>query len=156
MLDERAASRLAEMGIDTWVLRSRVVARADAPVASAEPARRDGLESGGRAAPGMPSIVIVGDVARDADQRFLADLRRALRMAGVTPTVDARDAAAVGGPAIVFGASPVSPAGSIDTQVARVQAADWSQLRRDPAAKRALWRDVARLLRALATIARKD
>lgn len=156
MLDERAASRLAEMGIDTWVLRSRVVARADAPVASAEPARRDGLESGGRAAPGMPSIAIVGDLERDADQRFLADLRRALRMAGVTPTVDARDAAAVGGPAIVFGASPVSPAGSIDTQVARVQAADWSQLRRDPAAKRALWRDVARLLRALATIARKD
>lgn len=143
MLDDRAYRRLTEMGIDAYVLRERIEAR------TAAAAQHPAIADGSAALRTLDlSITIVADV-RGADARPLADFRRALRMAGVTSAVAMRMPATTD-PVIVFGAVSTTSRAADEPRADRVFAGDWARLRRDPAAKRALWREILMLLRVLA------
>jgi DNA polymerase III psi subunit len=146
MRGERSLARLAEMGIDAWVLRSRVALRHGDPVAAAD---RGAPADRGASSPGRMAITIVGDLPAGAGPRWLQDLRRALRMAGVESVIAPPDSLCVDGPAIAFGLPRVA-ADPNQSRADRIHAAGWPALQRDPRAKRALWRDIAALLRTLA------
>lgn len=148
MLDDRSARRLAEMGVDTYLLRERLAAHATGPAPQSSGHADHGWCAALRSR--EVSVTIVADAARGATERPLADLRRALRMAGVTSVVATHLAATTTGPAIVFGETPAATNAPADVRTDQVVAANWAHLRRDPAAKKVLWHDVVVLLRGLA------
>lgn len=122
MLDDRAIRRLAAMGIDAWVMRGRAAAAGGIAPDPAQLAR----EGGGPVPPAPAPLVLV---VAAAGERLLADLQRALRMAGI----DAR---------ITSGAAPPDAARGDPAARAAAIVVDAPRLRRDPLAKRRLWRDL--------------
>ena len=137
MRDDASRARLLEMGFDLYV--PRVVAMA----ASAEPVSRKRV------------ALIARDESTTA-RALLAQVARALAFARVEAAV-ARDAKRIGDAAglVVFGASlaremgAALPAGHAQS-IEWVGAAEPAEIAGKGAAKRALWSELKRLVRALA------
>lgn len=147
MRDEASLRRLAEIGIDVYVLRgSQVAATATLPVAAA---------AAGSAADGRVVVVLADDAGA---ARLLGDVRRAFAFARVGCRIEAsadEDALAAADALVAFGDARARAAGAC-LPTARQQSIGWvvlaepADLARDAVAKRAMWSELKRILRGLA------
>ncbi|MBO9665153.1 hypothetical protein [Dokdonella sp.] len=158
MLDESSLARLAEMGIDVYVPRSR----GEALRMRAEPSREP-------AAPGAPvvaqpavataasaGVLLVGQ-ATAKPAMLLADVARALRFARIdcaaceTPDETMLQAARA---LVLFGEAPVRAVGALlpaqrQREIGWIVSGDVAALVGDARAKRALWSELRRVVRTL-------
>jgi hypothetical protein len=143
MLDEMSLARLAEMGVDVYVPRTRNDAAS--PAAQALPVSRAG-----------PRVALLARASGAAAKALVADVGRALRFARIGSDVEAKAGPRMGESAglVVFGDALAREAGAalpVERQkaVQWVAAADADTISGDPRAKRALWSELKRMARAL-------
>jgi hypothetical protein len=149
MRDEASLRRLAEIGIDVYVLRGSQAAAATTSDASASSATaRD------------PVVVLLADAT--VAPRLLGDVRRAFAFARVGCRVEAgpdEDALAAADALVAFGDALARAAGAC-LPATRQQSIGWvvlaepGGLARDARAKRAMWSELKRILRNLARMDR--
>lgn len=152
MRDDASLRRLAEIGIDVYVLRG-MPARGSA----AEPIPQQVMEPAARVADAAaPGIVVLVDAA-PRFARLLADVERAFGLARIRCTFSARadeatlaDAAAL----VAFGDSHARAAGAClpaqrQGEIGWVVVAEPAAFAGEAAAKRALWSELKRIMRPL-------
>ena len=149
MRDDASLRRLAEIGIDVYVLRGSQVAGTSMPPAAASGAAAE-----------RRIVVVLADQA--VAPRLLGDVRRAFAFARVgcrfEPSVD-EDALATADALVAFGDARARAAGAC-LPTARQQSIGWvvlaepAALARDAVAKRAMWSELKRMLRGLAPVDR--
>ena len=149
MRDDASLRRLAEIGIDVYVLRGSQAAGTAMP-----PAPASGAAASERV------VVVLAEEAGAA--RLFGDLRRAFAFARVRCRFEAsadEDALAAAGALVAFGDARARAAGAC-LPAARQQSIGWvvlaepAELARDAVAKRAMWSEVKRILRSLAPVDR--
>ena len=154
MLDEDSLRRLTEMGIDMYVPRS--AARVESPVEAVAPAASAPLPMRSVEA-GMPRVMLLADTKAAAANALTAQVARALKFARIECTLahlpDERALEAAAG-LVVFGESLARQAGALlsasrQQTMGWVAAADAAIVVRDAHAKRALWSELRRMVRAL-------
>lgn len=153
MRDDASLRRLAEIGIDVYLLRG-----AAAREAVAEPLPPQAAEPGARVADAAaPGIVVLVDVQAPRAARVLADVERAFGLARIPCTFSAQaseaalaDAAAL----VAFGESHARAAGAClparrQDEIGWVVVAEPAAFAGNAAAKRALWSELKRIMRPL-------
>lgn len=153
MRDDASLRRLAEIGIDVYVLRG-VPARGSA----ADPIPQQVMEPAVRVADvAAPGIVVLADAQAPRLARLLGDVERAFGLARIRCTFSARadeatlaDAAAL----VAFGDSHARAAGACLTaqrqrEIGWVVVAEPAAFAGQAAAKRALWSELKRIMRPL-------
>jgi hypothetical protein len=157
MLDEGSLARLAEMGIDVYLPRSRgepprVQPGAPVPATAATPAG-----AGSTVATARGGIVLVAATVEPRPAGLLVDVARALRFARLEcEASQAPDEAALqqARAFVLFGEAQVRALGARlpaqrQREVGWVVAAETGALVGDATAKRALWSELRRMMRAL-------
>lgn len=161
MLDEYGLRLLTEMGVDVYLPRPTASARPAADPAAPTTAAPAASVGASQLPPDPFDILIVGH--ESAPARFLADLQRSCRLAGLA--VQSRhsgvDAIADARGLIVLGERLARELGAAlpaqrQNEIAWVVAAAAPTLAGDAAAKRALWGEIKRLARQFARAARSD
>jgi hypothetical protein len=155
MRDDASLRRLAEIGIDVYVLRG--AAPRDA---AAEPVAQHAGAPGMHAADAaVPGIVVLADAPGPRPARVLADVERAFGLAGIhcTFSTQASEATLAGAAALVaFGEPHARAAGACmpaqrQDEIGWVVVAETAMFAGDAAAKRALWSELKRIMRPLRT-----
>lgn len=147
MRDDASLRRLAEIGVDVYLLRGATVRAVDAPGAADAPS----------GAPPVPAVVVLADATDKRAARLLDDVARALRLARIRCRIDARasEAALAEASALVaFGEAQARAAGAClparrQDGIGWVVVADPVAFVGNAAAKRALWSELRRILRPL-------
>lgn len=176
MLDEANLRRLAEMGIDVYVSRV-AAARAAKAIPAVAPAGADSIpaiamlpyaQPTSRAhadapvafAPtGQAAVVLLADITSASANALLASVVRALKLAGIACAHgEARDEAVLGAASalIMFGDRHARTVGALlpawrQREIGWIVSAELPALAGDAPAKRALWSELKRLIRELAT-----
>lgn len=166
MLDETSLRRLAEMGIDVYLPRQAGPAAAWLPAVEVEAAATLSARSSAHdvsadapvrsATADHAGVLLLAETG--AAGPLLRDVQRALRFARIDSGLAASDdEAALGAAAglIVFGDAQARAVGAVlpaqrQRAIAWVVSAELAALSRDAQAKRALWSELKRLVRALA------
>ncbi|SFN09464.1 hypothetical protein [Dokdonella immobilis] len=152
MLDEYGLRLLAEIGVDVYLPRAaaRVQPASDATAPAPAPALSDATSRQGADAP--TDILIIGH--ESAPTRFLADLQRACRLAGLAVQTSHADVGAIADARglIVLGERLARDLGAAlpaqrQNEIAWVVAGAAPTLVGEAAAKQALWGEIKRLAR---------
>lgn len=164
MLDEGSLARLAEMGIDVYLPRGRGAPARLPPVepapAPAQPAVQATATPAVAAAP-RGGVVLVAAPAASKPAGLLADVARALRFARLDCTAcEAPDDTALQAAHafVLFGEAQVRALGARlpaqrQREVGWVVTGEAAALAGDAQAKRALWSELRRVMRALRAVA---
>lgn len=156
MRDDASLRRLAEIGIDVYVLRG-----ARAGDAAADPALEQAAGAGASAAPATdvarPRVVVLADGRASREARVLADVERAFGLARIRCTFSAEATEATLGDAaalVAFGESHARAAGAClparrQDEIGWVVVAEPARFAGNAAAKRALWSELKRIMRPL-------
>ena len=153
MRDDASLRRLAEIGVDVYLLRG-TVPRA----AGAAPSRASEPEPAGTAAvAAAASVVVLADNGAPRSTRMLADVGRAFGLARIRCTfvAQASEASLAGADALVaFGESHARAAGAClpsrrQQEIGWVVVAEPAVLAGNTSAKRALWSELKRVMRPL-------
>lgn len=153
-----AGRRLAEMGIDHYVLRRPAAAVADVVPPGIAASGSDRV----RTAPRLAGVVLIADAAGPA--HLIEDIGRGLDRLRVTWTragADAAEALAAAEGFVVLG-EPLARQVAASLPTERLRACEWviadpaADLARAAGAKRALWGELKRLARSLAARPRSD
>jgi len=151
--DDASLRRLAEIGIDVYVLRGAAVRDA-----VAEPVPIQAEDPGARVADAAaPGSVVLADAQAPRVARMLADVERAFGLARVRCTFGAQasEATLAGAAALVaFGESQARAAGAClptrrQDEIGWVVVAEPAAIAGNAAAKRALWSELKRIMRPL-------
>lgn len=154
MLDEGSLARLAEMGINVYLPRSR----GESPRAQpGELAQAPALDAVAAPATALGSVVLVASAVDSRPAGLLADVARALRFARLEcAACQAPDEASLqqARAFVLFGEAQVRALGAQlpaqrQREVGWVVAAETAALAGDAQAKRALWSELRRMMRAL-------
>ncbi len=165
MLDEENLRRLAEMGIDVYVPRA-AAARAAAVVSPATGA--DGAHAIAASVPAVPGdptaqvqpeVVLLADAVSTGARALVLNIVRTLAFARIACVHrEASDEAALAGvrALVMFGDHQVRAAGALvpaqrQREIGWVVGAELAALAADGSAKRALWSELKRMARELAT-----
>ena len=156
MLDDVSLLRLAEMGVDVYAPRS---ARWAATVEQipADSAAAAGSETRRASARALSRVVLLARVEDQRSKGLLAQVGRALAFARVDAVVEsAVDEARIGDAAglVVFGDALVRQAGAVMSVDRRkdlqfIATRDSAEVAASGSAKRALWSELRRMVRAL-------
>lgn len=161
MLDEYGLRLLAEIGVDVYLPRPIAGGRpaSDAPAIASAPAMPEATSRPGAVA--RTDILIIGH--EGAPPRFLADLQRACRLAGLAVQISHADVSAVADARglIVLGERLARDLGAAlpsqrQNEIAWVVASAATTLAGEAAAKQALWGEIKRLARQLPRSRRPD
>lgn len=176
MLNEANLRRLAEMGIDVYVPRVAAACAAKAvPVVApavadsipavatlpcAQPTSRTHVDVPvAFGSTGQAGVVLLADITSVSANALLADVVRALKLAGIACAHgEARDEAVLGAASalILFGDRHARTVGALlpalrQREIGWIVSAELPALAGDAPAKRALWSELRRLIRELAT-----
>ncbi|MBN8726652.1 MAG: hypothetical protein J0H15_02980 [Xanthomonadales bacterium] len=148
MRDEASLRRLVELGIEPWALRGR--GPRDTAVTS--PAAASPVGDPPIASTPAGGVLVLAKPGTPATRAILADVLRALRLAGLEATLAAADAGgcAAAAAVLMFGQDAARRAGtgvSADRQrqIGWVVAPDLDDLIGNAPARRALWSELRRL-----------
>lgn len=162
MRDDASLRRLAEMGVDVYVPR-RVGAdprsSAQVPASSAPGPKATAAVEAGQATSDGVDVLLLADAHTPAAKKLLADVTRALAFAQVASApAPASDATALASAAalVMFGAAQARAAGALlsaprQGEMGWVVSGELAALVGDARAKRALWSELRRMLRGLAS-----
>lgn len=162
MLDESSRARLAEMGIDVYVPRSRSVASsyAEPPRETAASVVARAVAESTGAAPTQAGVVLIAQATAAKPATLLADVARALRFARIactsceTPDETVLQSARA---LVLFGEAQVRAVGALlpsqrQREIGWVVTGEAAVLAGDAQAKRALWSELRRVARILGRI----